>query len=205
MKIEKLTENKIRVIIGSEELGVNSFNVHNIMTKAIQTQELFSDILKKAEKEVDFCTDGCKLLIEAFSSSEDVLVFTITRFLPDKEVKKKRLIVKRKRFDPISKHAVCQFANLDVFGKFCSSIQSLEKSSSIKLSKSSCLYEWKNSYYLVLKNVNTKCENFSSFFSSLSEFGKLISCSQHFETKLLEHGKVVIKKNAIDVGFKFFV
>ena len=81
MKIEKLTEDKIRVIIHSEDLGEENLNVHNIMRKAIETQEIFSMILKEAEKKVDFHTDGCKLLIEAFSSLEDALVFTITKYI----------------------------------------------------------------------------------------------------------------------------
>ena len=48
MKIEKLTENKIRVIIGAEELGENNMNVHSLMTRALETQEIFANILKKA-------------------------------------------------------------------------------------------------------------------------------------------------------------
>ena len=39
MKIEKLTENKIRVIINSDELGnSNDINLHNIMSKAMETK-----------------------------------------------------------------------------------------------------------------------------------------------------------------------
>lgn len=204
MKIEKLTENKIRVIIPSDELGVNHLNVHSLMTKALETQEIFSDILKKAEKEVDFHTDGCKLLIEAFSSLEDVFVFTITKYLPNNDVKKKKLIAKRKSFSKISKHVICQFENFDTFCEFCNAIKSLHKVSISKLAKNMALYTWKDSYYLILRNTPEKCENMGLFYSSLSEFGKLLSYSEHFEAKLLEHGKVIIKKNAIDVGIKLF-
>lgn len=204
MKIEKLTENKIRVIIPSDELGERNINIHNIMTKAIETQEIFSSILKKAEKEVNFCTDGCKLLIEAFSSLEDVLVFTITRYFPDSESKKKKLIAKRKNFAPVTKQVICQFENFDVFCTFCNSVKNLHKSSSSKLAKNLALYMWKDSYYLILRDLNSTYENMSLFFSTLSEFGKLLSYSEHFEAKLLEHGKVMIKKNAIDVGISFF-
>lgn len=205
MKIEKLTENKIRVIIHSDELGdSNEINLHNIMTKAIETQEIFSSILKRAEKEVDFHTDGCKLLIEAFSSLEDTLVFTITKYLPEKEVKKKKLVVKRKSFDELLDQAICQFESFDVFCEFCKAIEGVHKTNSISLAKSITLYAWKDSYYLVLKNVNTKNEHIKLFYSTLSEFGKLLSCSKHFEAKLLEHGKVLIKKNAIDVAIRFF-
>lgn len=204
MKIEKLTENKIRVIIPSDELGENHLNVHSLMTKAIETQDIFSKILKKAEKEVDFCTDGCKLLIEAFSSLEDVFVFTITRYLPDTDTKKKKLIVKRKSFSTIFNLSICQFENFDVFCEFCNSIKNLHKINTIKLAKNISLYSWKDSYYLILRNVNQKCEDINLFYSTLSEFGKLLSYSEHFESKLLEHGKVMIKKNAIDVGIRFF-
>lgn len=204
MKIEKLTENKIRVIINSDELETNDLNVHTIMTKAIETQDIFGTILKRAEKEVDFYTDGCKLLIEAFSSLEDVFVFTITKFSPDNEIKKKKLIAKRKSFNTVSNYAICQFQNFDTFCEFCNSIKSLHKIDVTKLAKNIALYEWKHNYYLILKNVNAQYENSRLFYSSLSEFGKLLSFSEHFETKLLEHGKVIIKKNAIDIGINFF-
>lgn len=204
MKIEKLTENKIRVIIRSDELGENYLNMHSIMTTAIETQEIFSNILEKAEKEVNFNTDGCKLLIEAFSSLEDVFVFTITKYLPEHDIKKKKLIAKRKSLSKISDQIVCQFEDFNVFCEFCNSIKSLHKSNIGKLSKNIALYLWKDTYYLVLRNVNTKCENLPIFYSTLSEFGKLVSYSEHFEAKLLEHGKIVIKKNAIDIGIRFF-
>ena len=204
MKIEKLTENKIRVIINTDELGENHINLHNIMTKAIETQDFFSLMLKKAEKEVDFHTEGCKLLIEAFSSLEDVLVFTITKYLPDSETRKKKLVVKRKSFDKTSKLAVCQFENFEVFCEFCNSIKSLHKIEIAKLAKNTAIYSWKDSYYLVLRNINTTYPSINLFYSTISEFGKLLSYSEHFEFKLLEHGKVLIKKNAFDVGFSFF-
>lgn len=204
MKIEKLTENKIRVIIHSNELGLNNISVHSLMTRAIETQDIFSDILKKAEKEVDFHTDGCKLLIETFSSLDDIFVLTITKYLPDNDSKKKKLIAKRKSFDKMSQHAICQFANFDIFCEFCNSLNSLHRIDANKLAKNIALYLWKDTYYLVLRNINTKYENSNLFYSTLSEFGKLVSFSNSFESKLLEHGKVIIKKNAIDVGIRFF-
>lgn len=204
MKIEKLTDNKIRVIINSDELGFHNMNVHSIMTKAIETQEIFLDILKKAEKEVDFQTDGCKLLIEAFSSLEDVIVFTITKFSSDNNSKKKKLIAKRKSLDTINGKVIGCFENFDTFCEFCKAINSMNKINRDKLTKNAILYLWKDCYYLILKNMNTKSENIKLLYSILSEFGKLLSFSNSFECKLLEHGEVVIKKNAIDVGSKYF-
>ena len=100
MKIEKLTDNKIRVIIDLDDFKKNNIDIHSFLSRTLDSQSLFLDILKKAEEEVDFRTDGCKLLIEAFSSSDDVLVFTITKYSPSDlkssldSVKNKKLISK---------------------------------------------------------------------------------------------------------------
>ena len=81
MKIEKLTENKIRVVINLDDLMKKDLDSHSIMTKSVETQGLILDILLKAEKELGFKTEGCKLLIEAFSCGEDAFVFTITKYV----------------------------------------------------------------------------------------------------------------------------
>ena len=80
MKIEKLTENKIRVIINSQDLKDNHIDLHTLMTKTLENQSLFFDMLSKAEQVVGFYTDGCRLLIEAFSFADDIFVFTITKY-----------------------------------------------------------------------------------------------------------------------------
>ncbi len=204
MKIEKLTENKIRVILDSDELGLNNINVHSLMTRAIETQEIFSDILKRAKKEVNFDTDGCKLLIETFSSLDDIFVFTITKYSPDNDYKKKKLVAKRKSFHKINQHAVCHFEDFDTFCEFCKSLKCLHRINTNKLAKNVALYSWKDSYYLILRDINTTYENMNLFYSTLSEFGKLLSFSDSFEYKLLEHGRVIIKKDALNTGFKYF-
>lgn len=204
MKIEKLTEDKIRVIVNSEELGFSNVSAHTIMTKAMETQEIFSDILKKAEKELNFNTDGYKLLIEAFSSLDNIVVFTITKFLPDNNVKKKKLIVKRKCFDRMNEQAVCCFDTFENFCEFCHTIKNIHKMDGNKLAKNVSLNLWKHTYYLVLKNINVKYKNIDLFYTILSEFGKLGTFSNSFENKLLEHGNVIIKKNAINVGANYF-
>ena len=66
MKIEKLTENKIRVILNLNDFAKEHTDIHAIMTKPVESQSFFLDILLKAEKELNFHTDGCRLLIEDF-------------------------------------------------------------------------------------------------------------------------------------------
>ena len=56
MKIEKLTENKIRIILNLEDLKENNIDVQSFMSNSIESQNLFINILDKAEHEVGFST-----------------------------------------------------------------------------------------------------------------------------------------------------
>lgn len=208
MKIEKLTDNKIRVIISLDDLGKEDIDIHSFFTKAIHSQKLFFDILKKAEKEVNFYTDGCKLLIESFSPTNDMLVFTITKY-SDNEIKnysnkRKKIITKRKSFNLQNKQAIYSFDDFDTFCNLCISINHLKHFDIKMLSKNVSLYLYNNIYYLVLKNINLDYQYITTFYSIISEFAKSSSFSSSFSNKLLEHGKIIIKKDAINIGIHYF-
>ena len=209
MKIEKLTENKIRVIINDEDLKQNHTDLHTIMTKSLENQGLFLNILSKAEKEVGFYTENCKLLIEAFSTSDDMFVFTITKYsendfkdaLPNNP---KKLTVKRKAVNISNSDAIYKFNDFEEFCNFCNCINNKNQFEINKLSKHISLYLYNNTYYLVLSNIKTDYKNIKIFYNTISEFGKFVSNSNTFKTKLLEHGTSIIKKNAISIGIKYF-
>lgn len=211
MKIEKLTENKIRVIVNTEDLKENDIDFNLLMNRTVENQKLFFEILERAEEELDFHTDGYKLLIEAFSSSDEVLVFTITKYLPNdatnspEPTKKKKVSVKRKDINLSNKQVIYSFNSFEEFCNFCTCINNSNVFNPTKLSKNISLYLYNNTYYLVAKNINISYEYIKLFYSIASEFGKLLSSTKEFENKLIEHGKVIMKKNAIDTGIKYFV
>lgn len=209
MKIEKLTENKIRVIISLEDLVKQNINIHKALAKESNFQNLFLNILEQAEKETGFYTEGCKLLIEIFSFSEEIVVFTITKYsstdLKDlsgnTETKKRKLIVKRKNFKIKKQELIYIFKDFETFCEFCNSLKNLDIK---KICKNTILYLYKNTYYLVVKNINNNYEKSNCFFSKICEFAKLSPFSNNFENKLIEHGKTIIKKDAIGIGTKYF-
>lgn len=212
MKIEKITENKIRAIVNIEDLEKAHTDLHSIMTKALETQGLVLEILSKAEKEVGFKTDGCKLLIEAFSSSDNSFVFTITKYhvSPDeKDINniqslKKKLIAKRKSINLNSTTAFFSFDNFENFCAFSNCVSKIHELDLKLLSKNSCLYLYNNTYYLVLSKINVEYPLLNRFYSTISEFGKVVNYSKEFENKLLEHGTVIMKKHAISTCVKYF-
>ena len=201
MKIEKLTDNKIRIIMHIEDIEKNTNDIHTFFDNIMNSQNLFLDILQKAEKEVDFYTEGCKLLIEAFSTLEDVIVFTITKYSSNE----KKLTVKRKTNTPTFENAIYEFENFDYFCNFCSSISKIENLNIEKLAKKILLYNYQNKFFLVFKDINFKDKYIYKFFNILSEFAKFQNFSANFEYKLAEHAKIYMKNNAILKGIQYFV
>ncbi|MCI8655324.1 MAG: adaptor protein MecA [Clostridia bacterium] len=117
---------------------------------------------------------------------------------------RKILTVKRKDFPLHNKVAIYSFNNFDAFCDFCDSL-SVNLFKNIKVfckNVSLCLYN--DTYYLILSNINNDFEFLKAFYSSISEFATFVSNSMYFEHKLLEHGKIIFKNNAIQNGYKFF-
>lgn len=209
MKIEKLTENKIRIIVNPSDLKVKDLDLHLMMDKTFEGQNFFADMLEQAKKEVGFNTDGCKLLIESFTS-DDILIFTITKYSlqeikNNKSVSKNKLIVKRKTFNTSNKQALYQFKTFDEFCNFCECLSKNIDFDIKKLSKNISLYLYHNTYYLLVKNIDTSYRRVKTFYYIANEFSSPLTFSLAFENKLIEHGKVIMKKNAIATGIKYFV
>ena len=209
MKIEKLTENKIRVIVSTEDLIKTNTDLNSIMAKAIESQKLFLEILSRAEKEVDFHTEGCKLLIEAFSSIDDFLIFTITKYSSKEKksasnISPKKPVAKRKNVDYSSENTVYSFSSFDELCDFCNCIDTYKNLDTFKISKNISLYLYNDIYYLVIQNINLKYPLLKTFHSIALEFGKPYSNSKLFISKLFEHGTNIIKKNAIKTLTKHF-
>lgn len=214
MKIEKLTENKIRILLKSEDIKDKNIDLNTIMTRALESQDFFLEMLSRAEAEVGFNTDGCRLLIEAYSSPDNDFIFTITKYFDelqnstDKDsipsyLNRKRVIPKRKKVDLSANCFVYSFSDFEAFCELCTCLNN--SNYSIRgLARSICLYEYENTYYLVIKNFYNNKVYPKAIFSILSEFAKHVHVSPSFENKLYEYGKVVIKHNALNTGIKYF-
>ena len=89
MHIEKVTENKIRITLNLEDLKEKNIDLHTFMSSSIDSQDLFYDMLDKAEKEVGFETKNYKLMIEAMAIPERKFYFNRNSFCSRKRAKEK--------------------------------------------------------------------------------------------------------------------
>lgn len=208
MKIEKLTENKIRIVVNIQELSSKNIDLNDFMISNLTSQKFFLEILNKAEKEVGFKTNNCKLLIEAFSSLDDFYVFTITKFKKPKNkhtYKFNKALNYNKTFTSNTfKNPIYKFTSFEEFCSFCEAIYK-SNISVYGISKKVSLYFYNNTYYLVFFDLNFSYNCFKKLFSTLSEFGYLVRDFSKLEPKLIEYGKPIIKQNAIRTGIKYFV
>lgn len=207
MKIEKLTDNKIRIIINLDELSEKNIDIHSLAQNNDKAHSLFQTILSEAEKQVGFKVQNCKLLVEAFSTSEGYVVFTLTKYKNEisPENSPKKLRFKRKAFGTSYKNAIYKFNNFEEFCNFCTYCNTSKLSDLKGFAKNISLYEYKNLYYLVFSNINIGFKYTNLFYTSISEFSNLITNSLILKSKLDEHGKVIFKGNAVKNGIKYFV
>ena len=168
---------------------------------------LFQTILNEAEKQVGFKVQNCKLLVEAFSTTDGYVVFTLTKYKNEaiSGNSSKKVRYRRKTLSTSYKNAIYKFNNFDEFCNFCTYCNSSKLGDLKSFAKNISLYEYRNFYYLVFTNINIDYKYTNLFYTSISEFSNLISNSIILKSKLVEHGKVIFKANAVVNGIKYFV
>lgn len=188
MKIEKLSENKIRFTFNHLDLQKNHIDVHSFMANSIESQSLFLTMLDEAEREVGFITDNYKLCIEALALTDGNFMITVTRM--EKEIlNSTRVQARRKEVMDTNQTLIFQFSNFD-------DVCNLENFLSISLpklihyfSESNSLYQYNGYFFLILENVN--CEDIRTLSSVISEFAIFVEHSDLVVHKIKECGKLV--------------
>ena len=204
MKIEKLTDNKVRIILNIDDLAQKNIDVHTLIKNGDGTQKFFKKLLKEAQKEVNFNVDDSKLLIEAFISTDGFFILTFTK-IANERVEKNFSIpkVKRKSDNYTSSTAIYMFDTFDEFCNFCTYLNSSNLGNLKKFAKKISLYEYNSKYFLVFSEIDTEFKDMSLVYIAICEFAKLVSTSPCFSSKLIEYGKTIFKNNAIQNGINF--
>lgn len=211
MKIEKLTENKIRIVLNLEDLKSNNIDFEAVLNNTPETQTLILSILNQAEKEVGFYAQDSKILIEAIASFDGNFIFTITKTTPNISESfsftRQKPQVKRKSFKIDCSTLIYSFQNFDEFCEFCKAlhIEFLSHENLKLICKNTALYFYNDTYYLLISGINDSYEHLNVFFSVISEFTDRVDNYKNFDTKIIEHGKAIFKQNAISNTIDIFV
>ena len=79
LKIEKISENKIRCILTSEDLSSRNIRLSELAYGSDKSRRLFQDMMREAHYEVGFDSGNSPLMIEAIPTSSDSLTLIITK------------------------------------------------------------------------------------------------------------------------------
>ena len=152
MKIEKLTDNKIRVILDIDDLAHKNINIDSFIKNSDFSQKLFKKMLNQAKKEVGFETEDSQVLIEAYISSEGIFSNTFTtiandiakKISPSSSPKPK---AKRKNLNTSCKTAIYQFDKFDDYTNFCTYLDNLNFQNIKGFAKKISLYEFEKKIF----------------------------------------------------------
>ena len=163
MQIKKINNNKLKVILSSNDLDKKNIDIDSFLSNSIESQDLFFEILDLAEEEYNFNIENNKAMVETISLDNNLFVLTITKLKNNSESTYKRPC-KLYRFENINDilniYYYLNIANTNI-------------------------YVFSNNYYILFDNIDKKSENI------LLEYAIPINNYSIIEPILIEYGKRV--------------
>lgn len=208
MKIEKIDENKIKVILSLDDLQERDIDLGALSYNSPQTQKLFMDMMHKAELEHGFLVGDSQIFIEAVPTPPEGFEIIVTKVEDDKEFESIHKYIKsklrksdlstKKRSKKVSTNIIIY--SFSSFEDLCQGVSHINPS----YSNEGSIYKYNSNYYLVIpKNLETSITT-EPLEIILNEFGEKVSNSAFFEGFLDEHGEKLIDENALGIIRRYF-
>jgi len=165
MKIKKINNDKLKIILSSNDLDEKNIDIDSFLANPIESQNLFFEILDLAEEKYDFYMENNRAIVETVSLDDNnIFVLTITKLKND--------ICTYSH----SSKAYC-FEDVNDLLNFYSVIDKND----INIVKSN-IYNFGNKYYFLLNKENNYLEN------SLLEFAYPLKDFSLLHDIFLEYG-----------------
>ncbi len=205
MRIEKLTEDKIKILVEESEAKAWNLSFRSVAQNTPEAQRLFRLALQFAEENIHFSVRGAKLFVEAIQGGEDAgFGMLITRVCSDHELEDAISAcsypgtLRHSTLDLGRKTSVKEFYRFADFDTVCSAAEQI---SHLYLGESA-LYQMQDRYYLYLEPL-AECP-MEEIRLRLCEFGSLVEQSRFMHGKLNEYGERMIAENAVKVMEEYF-
>ena len=200
MRIEKLSLNKIKVTVNTEDLAVYDISRETMSPESPRLRAFILALMKRAERELGFQAPAGNVLIEAIAQGEE-LVFLITRVESQSAVQtpkpalsseEKKARIKKGTYRAVEKATVQktqrQYYRFDALEGFAALLQATT------LPKTAMLYKSEDCYYLALPCTSTKAKQINNL---MPEFAVPVQ-AQNVEPYLKEHAKIIARGGEFD-------
>lgn len=192
MRLERLTTNKIKIFLTSDDLFERGLSKEDIWKDSIKWNQLFHDMLEEANEEFNVDIQG-SVAVEIFSLQAQgmIMIITVDEVSEDEEI----------LYDGFIEMQVRVEGNEDLlyeFESFEDIIGLSKRLSSINICGGS-LYSSNNRYYLFMDKLDEI--NNDKAATLFSEYGNASILSPHM---LAEYGKHILDNNAVETILHFF-
>lgn len=206
MRIERISMNKIKVLVNRDDVRAWNVSLKNFTDNTPEAQELFWFALKRAERDVDFTVGKAQLLVETLATANDGFVMIISKIDDEaelcetiarsgKSVKMAEIkLARRPKSQPL-----LRIFRFDSFDTLCEGISEINE---LYIGESRVI-KHEDGFYLEIKPQDTfgifEIENI------LSEFSEKVKKPTVMQGVLEEHGRVMIDSDAVEIIMKNFV
>ena len=211
MKVEKISENQIKLILTSADLKENNIKLEELIKPSDKTQDLFRDLMEKAFSQCGFEVDNTPLMVEATPISVDGLMIIVTK-LPDKNSQKDSLalIAQNKDLRRYKKKGIAMLKteplsddNIVIYSFTCLD-NAIDASVRIAgmFTGFSELYKHNKKYFLILQSDKKENNDLTEYV--LNEYGNKYTSNVLTKYYLIEHGNVLIHNPAVKTIYDNF-
>jgi len=192
MRLERLTANKIKIFLTSDDLFERGLSKEDIWKDSSKWNQLFHDMLEEASEEFDVDIHG-SVAVEIFSLQAQgmILIITVDEVKDDEELLYDGYIEMQVRVEG------CEEL-LYEFEEFEDLIGLVKRLSNIEIFGGS-LYSLHNRYYLLMDQVDAVKKEKAACI--LSEFGNPSILSPFV---LIEYGKQILEHTTVETILHFF-
>jgi adapter protein MecA 1/2 len=194
MKIERLSQDKIRIFLTFDDLLERGIQKEDMWREIPKVHELFSEMMDQAYSELGFDASG-PLAVEVFALPAQGMVVIVTRGklesglfadeADDEDEEVYEMEVTLEQSDLIS-------YKFQDFEDVISAAKKLRK----YIANGGSLYLYQNKWIMLLEPLEMEEKEYEAVIAILSEFGEATSVSQ---AMLEEYGKTIVSDDAVNV------
>ncbi len=192
MKIEKLNENKIKIIFNYKELEENNISVHSFLSNSIESQKLFWAILDIAHEDLGFDISNSKISYETLSYDNKNFVIYVTKNIDSSFSFSENDLLNFQR-NNIPNVLLYKFENINDIFSFCDFIKKVFS----PINFNSSLHKYNDSYFIKIDAQNLNFNKKKKLIYTLIEFNDYLKVSNLSLLRFEEFSEILIKDNAI--------
>lgn len=215
MKIERISENQLKLTLTKDDLKERDLKLEDLISPSEKTQKLFRDIMEQALDKEDFISENTPLMVEAMPMGVDGIMIIVTK-VTNKDKKgntaadllQQAQSTRRWKKKPMDTLEHAEEQNSDIliysFPELDDVIQvSIRLDGGFK--GESAVYKNEGKYFLVLQGDTYTAEDSSEELELvLKEYGQKHVSTPLAKYYLLEHGETILGEKAVKALAKTF-